>query len=94
MSAIFANNLSKTYKQLFRPPVEALHHVSFTINEGEIVGLIGPNGAGKSTLMRLLLGFLTTDSGDVKLFDEHPESEEFAEKPPAWAKDIVLSCSS
>ena len=59
---------------MFKPPVEALRNVSFTMEEGEVVGLIGPNGAGKSTLMRLLLGFLPSDSGEVKLFGEHPES--------------------
>ncbi|MFA6456874.1 MAG: ABC transporter ATP-binding protein [Bacteroidota bacterium] len=74
MSAITAHTLSKTYRQLFKPPVEALRNVSFTVEEGEVVGLIGPNGAGKSTLMRLLLGFLPSDSGEVKLFGEHPES--------------------
>lgn len=74
MSAIEAKNLSKTYTQLFKPPVEALRNVSFTVNEGEVVGLIGPNGAGKSTLMRLLLGFLPSDTGSVTLFGEHPES--------------------
>ncbi len=74
MSAIRATNLSKTYREHHRPPVDALHNVSFTVNEGEIVGLIGPNGAGKSTLMRILLGFLPSDTGDVKLFGEHPES--------------------
>lgn len=73
-TAIFAHNISKTYRQLFQPPVEALHDVSFSIKEGEVVGLIGPNGAGKSTLMRLLLGFIPSDSGEVKLYGEHPES--------------------
>jgi ABC-2 type transport system ATP-binding protein len=74
MSAIEAKNLSKTYTQLFKPPVEALRDVSFTVNEGEVVGLIGPNGAGKSTLIRMLLGFLPSDTGSVTLFGEHPES--------------------
>ena len=74
MSVIYANKLSKTYTQFFKPPVKALHDVSFSVNEGEVVGLIGPNGAGKSTLLRLLLGFLPADSGEVKLFNEHPES--------------------
>lgn len=74
MSAIEARNLSKTYRQLFKTPVEALRDVSFTVNEGDVVGLIGPNGAGKSTLMRILLGFLPSDSGTVTLFGDHPES--------------------
>ncbi len=74
MHAIQAQNLSKTYRQPFKPPVEALRDVSFTVNEGEMVGLIGPNGAGKSTLMRLLLGFLPSDTGTVTLFEESPES--------------------
>ena len=73
-TAISVHNVSKTYRQLFNPPVEALHNVSFSINEGEVVGLIGPNGAGKSTLMRLLLGFIPSDSGKVTLFGDHPES--------------------
>lgn len=72
--AIRALNLSKTYRQLFKTPVEALRNVSFSVPEGEVVGLIGPNGAGKSTLMRLMLGFLPANSGEVTLFGEHPES--------------------
>ncbi len=73
-TVISVQNVSKSYRQAFKQPVDALHDVSFTIREGEMVGLIGPNGAGKSTLIRLLLGFLPHDSGEVKLFGEHPES--------------------
>ena len=39
--------------------------VSFTVSEGERIGLIGPNGAGKSTLLRILAGALSTDAGAV-----------------------------
>jgi ABC-2 type transport system ATP-binding protein len=48
--------------------VAALRGVSLNIGRGEIFGLLGPNGAGKSTLLKLLLGFLHTDGGTVKLF--------------------------
>jgi ATP-binding cassette subfamily F protein uup len=39
--------------------------VSFTVSEGDRIGLIGPNGSGKSTLLRILGGTETPDSGDV-----------------------------
>jgi iron complex transport system ATP-binding protein len=46
----------------------AIDDVSFTINQGEFVGVIGPNGAGKSTLVRLLSGFLRPDEGSIAFF--------------------------
>ena len=39
--------------------------ISFTVSDGDRIGLIGPNGAGKSTLMRILAGQLTADGGEV-----------------------------
>ncbi len=50
--------------------LQALDHVSFDINEGEIVGLLGPNGAGKTTAIRALAGLIGTDSGEITLFGE------------------------
>ncbi len=46
---------------------EALSGVSFSLAEGEFLGVIGPNGAGKSTLLRLLLGLLAPAAGEVIL---------------------------
>ena len=43
----------------------ANNKVSFTIAEGEIVGLIGPNGAGKTTLFNCIVGFHKPDSGKI-----------------------------
>jgi len=43
--------------------IHALNDVSFTINDGEMVGYIGPNGAGKSSTIKILSGILTPDSG-------------------------------
>jgi ABC-2 type transport system ATP-binding protein len=45
----------------------ALDDVSFTVCEGEILGLIGPNGAGKTTLLECVVGLQPSDAGAVKL---------------------------
>lgn len=55
-----AKHLNKTFGSL-----TAVDDVSFTIKEGEILGMIGQNGAGKTTTFRLILDFLTSDSGEV-----------------------------
>ncbi|MDQ3210137.1 MAG: ATP-binding cassette domain-containing protein [Actinomycetota bacterium] len=44
----------------------ALDDVSFTVPQGTIVGFVGPNGAGKTTAMRIALGVLTPDAGEVR----------------------------
>lgn len=44
----------------------AVDHESFTIKPGEIMGLIGQNGAGKTTTFRVILNFLTPDSGAIR----------------------------
>ncbi|HYF95019.1 MAG TPA: ABC transporter ATP-binding protein [Symbiobacteriaceae bacterium] len=45
--------------------IQALHGVSFEVNEGEIVTLIGANGAGKSTILRTISGLLKPKSGQI-----------------------------
>ena len=45
----------------------AVKDVSFTVSKGEIVGFLGPNGAGKSTTMKILTGFISASSGEVKI---------------------------
>ncbi len=63
------DNITKSYtKDLFhnRPP--ALQNVSFTLNQGQTLGLIGANGAGKSTSIRLMMDFIRPDKGTIHLF--------------------------
>ena len=43
----------------------AVNDITFTVNEGEIVGFLGPNGAGKSTTMNILTGYLSATEGTV-----------------------------
>jgi ABC-2 type transport system ATP-binding protein len=56
--AIAVDRLSKWYGS--RP---AVRDISFTIDEGEVVGLLGPNGSGKSTVLRILAGYLPASAG-------------------------------
>ena len=59
---IAAQGLSKRYgaEPLFRD-------ISFTLSEGERIGLIGPNGSGKSTLLEILRGRVVPDAGEVAI---------------------------
>ncbi len=59
---------SEACKALFHREYDIIHalkNVSFTIQDGEMVGYIGPNGAGKSSTIKILSGILTPDSGTV-----------------------------
>ncbi|MFC0558074.1 metal ABC transporter ATP-binding protein [Halalkalibacter alkalisediminis] len=49
---------------------KVLENVSLTIKKGSFLGLVGPNGSGKSTLIKLMLGLLPTQQGDIELFGE------------------------
>jgi ABC-type polysaccharide/polyol phosphate transport system ATPase subunit len=51
----------------------ALRNVSFTVSQGESVGIIGSNGAGKSTLLRVLTGIIHPTEGEVKIHGKHGE---------------------
>jgi ABC-2 type transport system ATP-binding protein len=57
---IEVKNVTKKYGK-----VAAVEDISFTIQEGEIVGLLGPNGAGKSTTMNMITGFIEQTTGEI-----------------------------
>jgi len=57
---IEAQNLTRRYGDF-----TAVHGISFSVGEGEIVGMLGPNGAGKTTTIRMITGFLPPTSGQV-----------------------------
>ena len=52
--------------------VRALDGLDLEVQPGEVHGFLGPNGSGKTTTIRVLLGLLRADSGDVSLFDGDP----------------------
>lgn len=69
---IAVKNLTKKYKEL-----TAIDNLSFSVNEGEILGLLGPNGSGKSTTINCILSLLSHDGGDIKIFDKTMTPDSF-----------------
>jgi branched-chain amino acid transport system ATP-binding protein len=57
--------------------VRAVHEVSFTLHEGELLGIMGPNGSGKTTLFNLIAGALRPDGGRIRL-----RGRDIAGQPP------------
>ena len=60
MSVLEVKNINKSFGKK-----QVLNNVSFSINEGEILGFIGPNGAGKTTTIKIILGLQSLNSGEV-----------------------------
>jgi ABC-2 type transport system ATP-binding protein len=65
--AISVSGLSKSFGR-----VKALDGLDLSVGTGEVHGFLGPNGSGKSTTIRVLLGLLRADAGEVRLLDAHP----------------------
>ena len=98
MSIVEINNLTVKY-----PDVKALDNVSFTVNQGDFLGIIGPNGAGKSTLFDVMLNLNTKYQGTLKFFGEDirkskkylneigyvPQKPIFEKNFPATVNDVV-----
>lgn len=59
-------------KKYFTKPklTKAVDDVSFSVNQGEIVGILGPNGAGKTTIIQMLLGVSTPTAGEIFYFNK------------------------
>lgn len=70
MKAVNIRHLYKSYAG-----VSAVKDLSFSISQGELLGLIGPNGAGKSTTIKIILDFMKPDSGTVEFFG-HPMDDQ------------------
>ena len=69
-TAIDVSGLVKTFG-----PTRALDGLDLSVETGEVHGFLGPNGAGKSTTIRVLLGLLRADAGDVRLLGGDPWSD-------------------
>lgn len=77
MQTVKISNLTKTFNNL-----TAIDNLSLDIEKGKITGLIGADGAGKTTLIRLIIGLLLPDSGNVEVLGLNP----FTQKPELVSK--------
>jgi ABC-2 type transport system ATP-binding protein len=64
-AAVWCSGLRKRYRRQ-----TAVDGVSFTVERGEVVGLLGPNGAGKTSVIKILLGLVRADAGEVLLLGQ------------------------
>ena len=71
MDIVSVKNLNKTFK-IPSGDVSALKNINLDIPQGEFLALLGPNGAGKSTLIKILIGVLAYDSGNVQVMGYEP----------------------
>ncbi len=72
--AIELNGVTKKY------PYFALENIDLQLPAGQIMGLIGPNGAGKSTTIRILMGLVHQDYGEVRVLGHRMPAEQIAAK--------------
>lgn len=72
------NNVMISVKELkkFFGEVKAVNGISFEVQKGEVFGLLGPNGAGKTTTIKLLLGLLEPNEGEIEVLGLDPEKDE------------------
>lgn len=63
-------NVSKHYKNL-----QVLSSINLQLEEGEVLGLFGHNGAGKTTMMKLILGVISADAGNVSVMAMKPDDK-------------------
>ena len=75
---IEVKNVTKKYGK-----VVAVDKISFTINDGEIIGLLGPNGAGKSTTMNMITGYIEPTEGTIII-----DGYDISKKPKKAKKEI------
>ena len=73
MEAIAAKGLTKYYGK-----TRGIEGLDLSVEEGEFFGFIGPNGAGKSTTIRTLLGLITPNRGNAKIFGKDIRTQKTA----------------
>lgn len=67
MAVIEVVGAHKTYRRLRKPPTKALDGLDLVVDQGGVHGFLGPNGSGKTTTIRMLLGLVRADAGELRV---------------------------
>ena len=70
MTVIEVAGAHKTYKRRRKPPERALNGLDLHVESGGVHGFLGPNGSGKTTTIRMLLGLIRADAGEMRVLGE------------------------
>lgn len=82
---IKVSNLTKKYGDLL-----AVNDLSFSVYEGEIIGLLGPNGSGKTTTINCLLSLIKYDSGNISIFGSNMDDYEIKRKIGVVFQEVAV----
>ena len=89
-SIINIDNVSFSYSHI---PV--VRDINLAVGEGEFLGVIGPNAGGKSTLLKLILGLLQPDAGEISVFGNRPDEGRsrlgYVPQHPAFSRDFPVN---
>lgn len=91
-----------TFAYPTRPTPPAIQHATFSVTADDYLGIIGPNGGGKTTLLKLILGLLHPQDGEIRVLGQPPRAvrhrigyvpqhRAFDANTPATALDIALA---
>jgi zinc transport system ATP-binding protein len=74
---------------------QVLEDISLKVNPGEFLGIVGPNAGGKSTLLRIILGLLTPQSGQIQVFGRPPGTASrqigYVPQYPSFPRDFPIT---
>ncbi|HYN75744.1 MAG TPA: ABC transporter ATP-binding protein [Candidatus Limnocylindria bacterium] len=68
MPVLEVTGACKTYTRFRKPPEKAVDDLDLVVEQGGVHGFLGPNGSGKTTTIRMLLGLVGSDGGDLRVF--------------------------
>ena len=75
--------------------IPVVRNVNLAVCEGEFLGVIGPNAGGKSTLLKLILGLLQPDTGEITVFGKRPVKGRsrigYVPQHPAFSRDFPIN---